>query len=100
MFVTIAALLYTGLVQSLISPPLSWVWLHPVAWLPAFWVYAGLEGRRAFFAGWLVGTTANLAIFYWLPETMTRFGGIPIPLAAVVWVLFAAAVGFCGRGFS
>jgi apolipoprotein N-acyltransferase len=100
MFVTIAALLYTGLVQSLISPPLSWVWLHPVAWLPAFWVYAGLEGRRAFFAGWLVGTTANLAIFYWLPETMTRFGGIPIPLAAVVWVLFAAAVGFHSAVFA
>jgi len=88
------ALLTTGLVQSLISPPFNWVALHPFVWIPAFWVYARLEGRRAFFAGWLVGTSANLAIFYWLVGTMVRFGGLPLPLATLVWLLFAAAVGF------
>jgi apolipoprotein N-acyltransferase len=94
MFIGIAALLYTGLVQSLISPPLGWIFLHPFVWVPAFWVFSHLEGRRAFFAGWLVGTTANLAIFYWLSETMMRFGGLPMPVACLIWALFAAVVGF------
>lgn len=94
MLLPIAALLTTGLVQALISPPLNWVLLHPFVWIPALWVYSRLEGRRAFFAGWLVGTSANLGIFHWLWGTMTRFGDLPVPAAMVVWLLFAAAVGF------
>lgn len=93
MYVAIAALLYTGVVQALISPPLNWVALHPFVWVPAFWIYAQLEGRRAFFAGWVVGISANLAIFYWLVGTMQSFGGLPLAVAILVWLLFAAAVG-------
>jgi apolipoprotein N-acyltransferase len=94
MYIPLAALLYTGLVQPLISPPLNWVFLHPFVWIPAFWIYAQLDGRRAFFAGWLVGLTANLGIFYWLVGTMESFGGLPSGVALVIWFLFAAAVGF------
>ena len=90
----IASLLFSGLAQAVISPPLSWIVLHPVSWVPAFAVFARLEGRRALLAGWLVGASANLAIFYWLPGTMTRFGGIPTPIALVLWLLFGAAMGF------
>lgn len=70
------------------------MWLHPVSWVPALWVFARLSGRRALLAGWLVGASANLAIFYWLAGTVTRYGGIPTPLAFLVLLVFAAATGF------
>jgi len=93
-FFAILALLTTGVVQALISPPLSWILLHPVVWLPAFWVFSSLVGRRAFGAGWLVGTAANAAIFYWIAGTVGRFSNVPPGLALLVVALFAAAAGF------
>ncbi|MBI5506782.1 MAG: apolipoprotein N-acyltransferase [Deltaproteobacteria bacterium] len=94
MLLTIVSLLLSGLIQATISPPLNWIAIHPVSWVPALWVFSRLRGRRALVAGWTVGTCANLAIFYWLPGTVTRFGGLPASVALVVWLLFAAATGF------
>ncbi len=90
----LVALLFSGLVQAAISPPWNLLWLHPVAWAPAMLVFSRLEGRRALLAGWLVGLSATLAIFAWLPGTMHRFGHLPVWFAAFVWLLFAAAMGF------
>lgn len=90
---TIAALLFSGCVQAVISPPLNWLALHPIAWTPAFRVFSRLAGRRAFLAGWLVGVSANLAIFQWLPGTISRYGGLPWPVAFLASLLFAAAFG-------
>ncbi|MEY2931704.1 MAG: apolipoprotein N-acyltransferase [Pseudomonadota bacterium] len=94
MLVTLALLLVSGVVQSVISPPWNLVFLHPVAWIPAFFVFARLRGRRALAAGWLVGAAATLAIFVWLPGTIARFGQFPALLAILVWLLFALATGF------
>jgi apolipoprotein N-acyltransferase len=94
MLFTVGALLFSGLVQAVMSPPLNWIFLHPVSWVPAFWVFSRLGGRRALLAGWLVGTSAELAIYYWLPGTIHRFGGLPQPVALAIWLLFAAATGF------
>jgi apolipoprotein N-acyltransferase len=91
--VTLLALMFSGSVQAWIAPPSSFVWLHPIAWVPAFAVFARLDGRRAFFAGWLVGTSANLTIFSWLAATVTRYGGLPLPVAMLVLLLFAATSG-------
>lgn len=93
MLVSLIFLLATGLVQAVISPPLNLVVLHPVAWVPALLVFGRLSGRRALAAGWLVGTSATLAIFAWLPGTIDRFGGFPLPAALAVWLLFALAMG-------
>ncbi len=93
MLLVLIALLYSGLVQALISPPLNWTLLHVLSWVPAFWVFSRLSGRRAFLAGWLVGTSANLAIFYWLMFTAHNFLGIPVLLTPLVLLFFAAWVG-------
>jgi apolipoprotein N-acyltransferase len=93
MLTTLAALLFSGLAQATISPPLSWIWLHPFSWVPAIAVFARLQGRRAVAAGLVVGAAANLAIFYWVCATVMRFGGFAAPAAAVVWILFAVATG-------
>ena len=94
MLVALASLLVSGAVQAVISPPWNLVFLHPVAWVPALRVFARLRGRRAMAAGWLVGISATLAIFSWLPGTISRFGDLPMAVALLVWGLFAAAMGF------
>jgi len=94
MFVTLVWLLFSGVAQAVISPPLNYFALHPVSWVPALWVFSRHSGHRALLAGLVVGTCANLAIFYWLPATVSRFGGFPFPVAAAVWLLFATATGF------
>ena len=33
-------LVFSGGVQASISPPLGWIFLHPVSWVPAFWVFS------------------------------------------------------------
>jgi apolipoprotein N-acyltransferase len=94
MLLAAASLVFSGIAQAAISPPLSWIWLHLVSWVPAFAVFSRLEGRRALLAGWLVGLVAELAIYCWLPGTIARFGGFPVPVAVVLWLLFAAGTGF------
>ncbi|MFN2426778.1 MAG: apolipoprotein N-acyltransferase [Candidatus Binatia bacterium] len=94
MLVTLAALLFSGVVQAAISPPWNVVALHPVAWVPALWVFSRLDGWRALGAGWLVGISATLTIFGWLPGTISRFGNLPEAAALLVWLLFAIAMGF------
>jgi len=94
MLVALALLLVSGVVQAVISPPYNLVFLHPVAWVPAFSVFATLRGRRALAAGWLVGVSATLAIFVWLPGTILRFGDVPAAVGVLAWLLFALAMGF------
>jgi apolipoprotein N-acyltransferase len=43
--------------------------------------------RRAFFLGLLAGAVCFAGTLYWLVETMTTFGGLPVPVA-----IFAAAL--------
>jgi apolipoprotein N-acyltransferase len=89
----LTALLFSGVVQSLIFPPLNYYWLHPWALAPGFYVLSQLRGRRAFFAGWLIGVAAHLACFYWIAETVTRFAGVSPVLGVPALVLFAAFEG-------
>ncbi|HYC00938.1 MAG TPA: apolipoprotein N-acyltransferase [Candidatus Limnocylindrales bacterium] len=96
----VLALLFSGVVQAAISPPWNLLVLHPVAWVPAMWVIRRLRGGSALMAGWLVGMSANLTIFYWLPGTMIRFGDLPLPAALAAWLLFGAAMGFYAAIFA
>ncbi len=93
-------MLFSGIVQAAISPPLGWIWLHPLAWVPAFFVFSHSSGRRALLAGWIVGTSAQLAIFHWLAATVTRYGDIPLPLSLLSLLLFAAVTGFYAAVFA
>lgn len=94
MLLTALSLLFSGVAQAAISPPLNWIALHPLSWVPALAVFSRLEGRRALLAGWSVGIAAELTIFCWLPGTVSRFGGLPVPVGVLVWLLFAALTGF------
>lgn len=88
------ALVFSGLAQVLIAPPLSWVWLHPVSWVPALFVISRLRGAKALLAGWLVGASANWGIFYWLTPTITEFSNLPLAAAVALHLAFGLLYGF------
>ena len=96
----VLALLFSGGVQASILPPLGWTFLQPVSWVPAFWVFSRVEGRRAFLAGWLMGASASAAVYYWIAETVGRFSSVPSPLSYLVLALFAAFGGLYAAVFA
>lgn len=88
------AVIFSGMAQAMISAPSSWVWLHPLSWIPAFWAFNQLEGRRALLYGWLCGIAGQAAIFYWLVDTITRFSNLPFVVAVLILLLFSSLFGF------
>ncbi len=95
----VLAVAFSGAVQAVISAPLSWIWLHPIAFVPAFWAFDRLEGRQALLAGWLFGIAAQTAIFSWVVHTVDTFSNLPLPVAVVVLLAFAVVFGFYGAIF-
>jgi apolipoprotein N-acyltransferase len=87
------ALATSGLLPAVMSPPVGWIFLQPLAWLPAIAVLSRLSGARAFLAGWAVGTLANLAVFYWIAGTIARFSNLPALAGYAVLGLVAAVFG-------
>ncbi len=88
------AVIFSGMAQAMISAPASTVWLHPVSWIPAFWVFSQVEGRRALLYGWFCGIAGPAAIFFWLVDTITRFSNLPFFVAVLILLLFSALFGF------
>lgn len=72
--------------------------LPPVAIWPPVLVsfaplYLAIERQapgRAFAIGWASGAVATFAGFFWLVETLRRFGELPLPAAVAVLVLLSA----------
>ncbi len=96
----VLALLFSGAIQAAIAPPFSWIALHPLAWVPACFVISRLRGRRAFFAGWLVGSSANAAIFAWLVPTIDVFTALGPAVGVLALALFAATFGLYAGVFA
>ena len=90
----VLALVFSGAVQALISPPLNWWWLHPLSLIPGLWALSRLRGGRALLGGWLMGIAANAAIFYWVIHTVQTFSNLPTPAAVACLLGFALFWGF------
>jgi apolipoprotein N-acyltransferase len=101
--IAVLALLVTGLLPGVMSPPVGWIFLHPIAWIPAFAVFDRLSGRRAFLAGWLVGSLEKLVVLYWITHSIAVFSNLPGWVGVLCTVLVAAAfglhLGFFAWGF-
>jgi len=95
----VVAVVFSGAIQAAVSAPLSWIWLHPIAFVPAFWAFDRLEGRDALLAGWLYGVAAQATIFSWVIHTVSTFSNLPWPVAVLILGLFAAVFGFYGAIF-
>jgi len=90
----LAALIFSGAVQALESPPLNWWLLHPVSFVPAILALSTLRGGRALLGGWLIGIAANMAIFYWVVHTVRSFSNLPLPAAIACLLAFSLFWGF------
>jgi apolipoprotein N-acyltransferase len=79
---------------ALISACFLRFWLFPLAWIafvPLLWALARADSRRhAMALGYVAGWITNLPAFYWLVYTIHVFGGFPIPLAALLYLLLTA----------
>jgi apolipoprotein N-acyltransferase len=71
-------------------------------WYLAFFAYVPFAqmlrraetGKGAFWAGWLMGMVTHLGGYYWIPGTITEFGGFPFPLALLMDVALCSWGGF------
>ena len=91
--VALLALLTTGILHLLASPPLLWSWLVLVMWIPALLVFGRLRGWRLFFSGWIVGVAATVTVFYWLPETLQSHSNLGFLLAGAALLLVGLICG-------
>ncbi len=99
----IGALITTGAVHYLLAPPYGeqgWIFLHPLAWIPALAVFSQLRGWRAFAAGWLVGSLAELIIYTWMIGTVERFTQLSLPGALAIWLLYGVLHGLATGVFA
>lgn len=83
----------SGMLLTLVSAPYSWAWLHWFTFVPVFVAVHDLDRRGAFRYGYLCGFVAVFSLFHWLTDTITVFGGLPLPVALAILVIFAAAFG-------
>ncbi|MBI4917470.1 MAG: apolipoprotein N-acyltransferase [Acidobacteria bacterium] len=63
----------------------------PLAFVPfAEMLRRAGTGKAAFWLGWLMGTVTHLGGYYWIPATLTKFGGFPLPLALLFDVVLCS----------
>ena len=57
----------------------------PLAFVPFAELLRRVDtGKAAFCFGWLMGTITHLGGYYWIPATLTKFGGCPLPLSLLM----------------
>jgi apolipoprotein N-acyltransferase len=69
--------------------PLMWIALVPQLHV----ALTSRTAKRAFLQGWLTGTLANTAAFYWMDGLLERFGHMPLVEAAPIMLLLTAYQG-------
>jgi apolipoprotein N-acyltransferase len=69
-------------------PCLAWV-----AMIPLLWLARVKKGRHHFWLGWWAGIIFFYGLLYWLPGTMTRFGGMPVILSHLTLLLLSLYLG-------
>jgi apolipoprotein N-acyltransferase len=88
------ALIFSGAIQALASPPVNAWWVHCFALAPGFWALSRLDGKRLVLGGWLMGFSASVVIFSWVVHTIESFSNLPRPVAIALLGLFGLAYGF------
>jgi apolipoprotein N-acyltransferase len=104
--------LLSGVLQSVIFPSLDWHVLCWIAFVPL--LYALLRAQRnpdiafpeslasnlapatpwqGFLLGWATGTAWSFGVCFWIYHVMNSYGGLDVPVAAGVLVLFCVILG-------
>jgi apolipoprotein N-acyltransferase len=84
--------LLSGLLTALAFPPWDAGWLAFVGLVPLLLALSGAAPRRLLALGFLQGLVFYLATIWWVINTMTTYGRMPLLLSLVALVLLAAVL--------
>lgn len=81
-------------------------WLVWVSLVPLFFAAQGIGGKRGFLTGWITGMMIEGVGFFWISHAILHFSGLPLPVAyvlflgwaalsALTWAVFGWALGRC-----
>jgi len=84
--------LLSGLLLVLIFPWYDVEWLAWVALVPLLLATRDLRPGVALRWGWMCGFLGYLGILRWIPHTMIRYGGVPVPVSYGILLLLVAYV--------
>jgi apolipoprotein N-acyltransferase len=84
--------LASGLVSAAAFPPWDLGWVAFFGWAPLLLALRGARGRRAAGLGYAAGLAFYLATVWWVINTMTTYGHMPLALSLVALVLLCAVL--------
>ncbi len=79
-----------GAFLNLAFAPYRQVWAAPLGLAGLYLLLGAVSGRQAFARGFWFGAGLFAFGVPWVYLTLTRFGGMPAPLAAFAWALFVS----------
>lgn len=71
--------------------------LFPLTWIcfvPVLYAIRNASPRRALLLGWIFGFVTNAGGFYWVVHLISEFGGLPLPIAVLGFMLLCLYQGF------
>ncbi len=95
-----AGALLAGLLQILVFPRASLVWLAPVCLVPLLLALDRAPPRRRLLLGWLSGVVFWGGACSWVFPVMRDYAGIAAPAAAALYAAFAAVKGLHAAAFA
>jgi apolipoprotein N-acyltransferase len=84
--------LASGLASAVAFPPWDLGWVAFVGWAPLLLSLRGVRGREAAGLGYAAGLTFYLATIWWVINTMTTYGRMPLALSLVALVLLCGVL--------
>ncbi len=82
----------SGLVSAAAFPPWDLGWLAYVGWVPLLVSLRGARGREAAGLGYTAGLAFYLATIWWVINTMTTYGRLPLALSLAALVLLCGVL--------
>ncbi|MBN2694326.1 apolipoprotein N-acyltransferase [bacterium] len=89
---TLLFILFSSISAFLISCSAPSIDFFPLAWfsfIPAFYYLEDKSNRHSLWFGFVMGTVINLHAFVWLIGTIKVFGGLPIVISIILYVLLS-----------
>lgn len=89
----------SGALIFLAAPDFDLWFLGWVAFVPLLWALESVPPRRAALLAWCAGFVTHAGGFYWVTGLLMRFGHLPLPVAALLWILLSAYQGAAFAAF-